>query len=159
MSECPVTQALREIAISMMIQPHLITDLRLIARQKQCSIGNVFWPSQRLPRMTAGQLLLAFWCRDVVRDHRSVDEAWVDAVDVDAVLRVVNRHLLGHSDNLLRSASVIEIYCNRPLLTACLLGVYPGADAFPTTLKNYVSTITLSDDCLRLRSTLQYSPR
>ena len=52
------------------------------------------------PRMEAGETLSAFRCREQRSGHGTFDAAGCQAIHVDAILGVVDGHLLGHADDL-----------------------------------------------------------
>lgn len=62
--------------------------------------------------MASSQMLFAFFCGDESGYHGDVDESGIHAVDVNSVLRVIQSHLLGHSDDL-EGVSIVRFAISR----------------------------------------------
>ena len=78
-------------------------NLRFIAAQEQRAIRNIFRRTQCIPRMLSRNRIPRLRVSRQRRNHRALSKPRTKAVDVDAILGIVERHLFRHTnDRMLR---------------------------------------------------------
>jgi hypothetical protein len=75
--------------------------LRIFTSQEQRRVRDILWLADGIPRMDSGHNGCTLIRRKLVGSHGALNAARSKTVDMDAIPGVVNRHLLGHANDLL----------------------------------------------------------
>jgi hypothetical protein len=95
----PVINAL-EHQVSPPLSPSQWGVLRIIASQKQRRISDILRLANSIPRMNTSHNGSTLIRRKLVRSHGTLNTPRPKTIDVNAIPRVVNSHLLGHANDL-----------------------------------------------------------
>jgi hypothetical protein len=74
--------------------------LRIFTSQEQRRVRDILWLADGIPRMDSGHNGCTLIRRKLVGGHRALNASRSKAIDVNAISRVVNSHLLGHANDL-----------------------------------------------------------